>query len=176
MCVSCLIWDGNFNPTGAMQELLMLPHCCVELGASWCPGLRAVSIVAQAILWKSCRCRGQLLSWSRVFLPGPSLWGRGSVHKCEVVRACVFSLTQKNDLESVGLCFIGNVVWGLLKPILKHPKLLSSALIWRNNNFSNEKWQCSCFFATGRPDLAAPRCHTKTAQFSELCCCTHTLC
>lgn len=31
----------------------MLLHCCVELGGSWCPGLGTVSVVAQAILWKT---------------------------------------------------------------------------------------------------------------------------
>lgn len=128
-----------------MQELLMLPRRCAELGASWCPGLRTVYVVAQAIVWKSPRCRGQLLSWSRVFLLVPSLWGSAHACGCEYTARVLF-LIQNDDLELVGLCFIGNVEWGLLKPILKHPKLLSSALIWRNNKFFKTKWQCSFFF------------------------------
>lgn len=36
----------------------MLLHPCVELGASWCPGLGTVSVVAQAAVWKTPRCRG----------------------------------------------------------------------------------------------------------------------
>lgn len=92
----------------------MLLHGCAELGASWCPGLRAVSIVAQAILWESPRCKGQLLSCSRVFLPVPPLWGRGKRAQecgCEYTARVLF-LTENDDLELVGLDFIGNVEWG----------------------------------------------------------------
>lgn len=169
MCVSCLVSDGNFNPTGAMQELLMLPRRCAELGASWCPGLRTVYVVAQAIVWKSPRCRGQLLSWSRVFLLVPSLWGSAHACGCEYTARVLF-LIQNDDLELVGLCFIGNVEWGLLKPILKHPKLLSSALIWRNNKFFKTKWQCSFFF------FFCNKMVTPRHYYFQLCCYIHTLC
>lgn len=172
MCVSCLIWDGNFSPTGAMQELLMLLHRCVELGASWCPGLRTVSSLL--LLRPFC---GRVPGAGGSFYPGaecscqsPLFWEEGARARgygCEYTAHVLF-LPQNDDLELVGLGFTGNVEWGLLKPILKHPILLSSAWIWRNNNFFKTKWQCSWFFCNR---MVTPRHH-----YFQLCGYTHRLC
>lgn len=98
----------------------MLLHRCAELGASWCPGFKDCV----------CCCSGHSVEEPQVQGVAFILEQRESAHicGCEYMVHVLF-LTQNNDLELVGLCFIGNVEWRLLKPIFKQTQLLSSALI-----------------------------------------------